>query len=73
MLQSRMPYEQSFLKFCSSISFEGWNTKVCPSSLAAISAMISDFPLPVGKTMIAFVFFALLLKKETAASEAFCW
>jgi len=35
--------------------------------------MIRLFPLPVGNTMIAFVFFALLLKKETAASEAFCW
>lgn len=27
----------------------------------------------VGKTMIAFVFLVLLLKKETAALEAFCW
>jgi dipeptide/tripeptide permease len=37
-----------------------------------MSAITSDFPAPVGSTMMALFFFALLAKKLTAASLAFC-
>ena len=47
------PNSTAFLRFCSRISFVGWNTMVFPVNSLAIDAITKDFPEPVGRVRIS--------------------